>query len=109
MGIVKERREPNRRTVVAAGLTASGGLAIAAGLPGSASADGVPSIDMGHGVTLASSETIPPDELSAFLVVHKDSSVLVRLPHQEMGQGTSTALAMLAAEELGCDWSKVRM
>ena len=109
MGVVKERIELSRRAVVAAGLTASGGLAVAAGLPASAQADGVPGVDMGHGVTLASSETIPPDELSAFLVVHKDSSVLVRLPHQEMGQGTSTALAMLAAEELGCDWSKVRM
>ena len=100
---------PSRRAVVAAGLTAGGGFAVAASLPGVALADGVPSIDAAHGVTLASSELVPPDELSAFLVVHKDSSVLVRLPHQEMGQGTSTALAMLAAEELGCDWSKVRM
>jgi isoquinoline 1-oxidoreductase beta subunit len=94
---------------VAAGLTASGGFAVAASLPKPAMADGVPSTDPSHGVTLASDEIIPPDELSAFLVVHKDSSVLVRLPHQEMGQGTSTALAMLAAEELGCEWSKVRM
>ncbi|HEX4096247.1 MAG TPA: molybdopterin cofactor-binding domain-containing protein, partial [Caulobacteraceae bacterium] len=109
MGLVKERPAPSRRAVVAAGLTASGGFAVAASLPGSALADGVPSIDPVHGVTLASDEIIPPDELSAFLVVHKDSSVLVRLPHQEMGQGTSTALAMLAAEELACDWSKVRM
>ena len=109
MGMVKDRIDPSRRAVVAAGLTAGGGLAVAASLPGSAHADAVPAFDMGHGASLASSETIPPDELSAFLVVHKDSSVLVRVPHQEMGQGTSTALAMLAAEELGCDWSKVRM
>ena len=106
MDVLKETL--SRRTVVAAGLTASGGFAVAASLPGSAWADGALGADP-HGVTLAASETIPPDELSAFLVVHKDSSVLVRLPHQEMGQGTSTALAMLAAEELGCDWSKVRM
>ena len=109
MGAVKETTDLSRRAVVAAGLTATGGFAVAASLPGSALADGVPSTDAVHGVTLAASETIPTDELSAFLVVHKDSSVLVRLPHQEMGQGTSTALAMLAAEELGCDWSKVRM
>ena len=109
MGAVIETISPSRRAVVAAGLTAGGGFAVAASLPAAALADGVPSMDPGHGVTLASSEVIPPDELSAFLVVHKDSSVLVRLPHQEMGQGTSTALAMLAAEELGCDWSKVRM
>ncbi len=109
MDVLKEATGPSRRTVVAAGLTASGGFAVAASLPAPARADGVPSTDPSQGVTLASSETIPPDELSAFLVVHRDSSVLVRLPHQEMGQGTSTALAMLAAEELGCDWSKVRM
>ena len=109
MGVVIENTAPSRRAVVAAGLTAGGGFAVTASLPQAAMADGVPSTDPAHGVTLASSEIIPPDELSAFLVVHEDSSVLVRLPHQEMGQGTSTALAMLAAEELGCDWAKVRM
>ena len=32
----------------------------------------------------------------------------VYIPHIDMGQGTHTALAMLAAEELDADWSKVR-
>ena len=32
----------------------------------------------------------------------------VYVPHIDMGQGTHTALAMLAAEELDADWSKVR-
>jgi isoquinoline 1-oxidoreductase beta subunit len=107
MGAVLEKTGPSRRTVVAAGLTATGGLAIA--IPRAASAQAPSDYDPHRLVTLASPELIPPDELSAFLVVHKDNSVVVRLPHQEMGQGTSTALAMLAAEELGCDWSKVRI
>ncbi len=34
--------------------------------------------------------------------------VTVYVPHIDMGQGTHTALAMLAAEELDADWSKVR-
>src|SRR6185503_5658405 len=32
----------------------------------------------------------------------------VLLAHSEMGQGIWTTLAMLIAEELECDWSKVR-
>jgi len=47
--------------------------------------------------------------MTAWLVIDPDNTVTVRLPHQEMGQGTSTALAMLVAEELECDWTKVRV
>ena len=41
-----------------------------------------------------------PTKSSAFLVIEPDNTVTIRLPHQEMGQGTTTALAMLVAEEL---------
>jgi isoquinoline 1-oxidoreductase beta subunit len=57
---------------------------------------------------LQSLENIPPHELSAFLVIDPDNTVTVRLPHNELGQGTTTALAILIAEELHCDWSKVK-
>ncbi|HEV2700760.1 MAG TPA: molybdopterin cofactor-binding domain-containing protein [Steroidobacteraceae bacterium] len=57
---------------------------------------------------LQSPELVPPHELSAFLVIDPDDTVTVRLPHNELGQGTTTALAMLIAEELYCDWSKVK-
>jgi len=33
----------------------------------------------------------------------------VLLAHSEMGQGIWTSLAMLVAEELDCDWSKIRV
>jgi isoquinoline 1-oxidoreductase beta subunit len=33
----------------------------------------------------------------------------VLLAHSEMGQGIWTTVAMLVAEELGCDWSKIRV
>jgi isoquinoline 1-oxidoreductase beta subunit len=46
---------------------------------------------------------------NAFLRVSADESVTVLLAHSEMGQGIWTALPMLVAEELGCDWSKVRV
>ncbi len=47
-------------------------------------------------------------EVNAWIVINADDSVLVRVAHSEMGQGSMTALAMLVAEELDCDWSKVR-
>lgn len=49
--------------------------------------------------------TVPPN---AFLRIGTDDSVTVMIAHSEMGQGIWTGLAMLIAEELECDWSKVR-
>jgi isoquinoline 1-oxidoreductase subunit beta len=45
---------------------------------------------------------------NAYLRIGADDSVTVLLKHSEMGQGVATSLAMVLAEELGCDWSKVR-
>jgi isoquinoline 1-oxidoreductase beta subunit len=47
-------------------------------------------------------------EITAWVVIHPDDTVVIRIAKSEMGQGTFTALAMLVAEELECDWSKVR-
>ncbi len=49
---------------------------------------------------------LPPP--NAFLRIGTDDSVTVLLAHSEMGQGIWTTLAMLIAEELDCDWSKIR-
>src|SRR5215510_10951799 len=46
-------------------------------------------------------------ELNAWVVIHPDDKVVVRIARSEMGQGTLTGLAQLVAEELECDWSKV--
>src|SRR4026207_717113 len=37
-----------------------------------------------------------------------DETVVTRIARSELGQGTFTGLAQLVAEELECDWSKVR-
>ena len=41
--------------------------------------------------------------------VTPDNIVTVLVPHCEMGQGTQTALAMMAAEEMDADWNLVRV
>ena len=47
-------------------------------------------------------------EVTHWITILPDDTVVVRIARSELGQGTYTGLAMLVAEELGCDWSKVR-
>ncbi len=44
----------------------------------------------------------------AWIVIEPDDTVIIRVAKSEMGQGGFTALPMLVAEELDCDWSKVK-
>ena len=46
---------------------------------------------------------------NAFIKIGSDDLVTVVVGKSEMGQGVYTALAMLAAEDLEADWSKVRV
>ena len=46
--------------------------------------------------------------VTAWLKIAPGNTVTVYVPHADMGQGTITALAMMAAEELDADWSLVR-
>lgn len=48
-------------------------------------------------------------EPNAYLRVAPDGTVTVLIARTEMGQGSSTALAMLVAEELGAEWDRVRI
>ncbi len=74
---------------------------------------------IGAGLTIAVSlegcgpEALPgsggaPFAPNAWIRVGKDGIVTVLVDRSEMGQGVSTSLPMLVAEELDADWSKVR-
>ena len=48
-------------------------------------------------------------ELSPWVAIAPDDTVIVRSPTGEIGNGSMTQVAMNVTEELGCDWSKVRV
>ena len=47
-------------------------------------------------------------EVTHWIVIQPDDTVVIRIARSELGQGSFTGLAQLVAEELECDWSKVR-
>src|SRR5579863_2003078 len=49
-----------------------------------------------------------PSKLNAFVRIGSDDSVTFMIHKSEMGQGTVTSLSQLLAEELACDWKKIR-
>jgi isoquinoline 1-oxidoreductase beta subunit len=46
---------------------------------------------------------------SAYLTITPDGLVVVHSAHMDMGQGPYHGLATLVAEELGADWSQMRV
>ncbi|TNF59448.1 MAG: xanthine dehydrogenase family protein molybdopterin-binding subunit [Burkholderiales bacterium] len=62
---------------------------------------------------LTTSEPLPtvPGEMAfnGWVRLAEDGGVTVMLAKSEMGQGVSTSLAMLLADELDADWSRVRV
>jgi isoquinoline 1-oxidoreductase beta subunit len=47
-------------------------------------------------------------EINAWLTIAPDDTVTIRVAQTEMGTGVLTSCPMMVAEELQCDWSKVR-
>src|SRR6202023_68539 len=54
-------------------------------------------------------QAFDPHEIAAWIAIDPDDTILIRYQRAEMGQGSMTALPMMIAEELQCDWSKVRV
>jgi isoquinoline 1-oxidoreductase beta subunit len=47
-------------------------------------------------------------EVNAWLAIDPDGTVTIRVPHTEMGQGGMTSVALMIAEELDVEWTKVQ-
>jgi len=82
----------NRRAFVVSAAAFGGGLALG--------------VDITFGPDVVRAADGAP-EVTAWIVVKPDDSVVIRIARSEMGQGSMTGLAQLVAEELECDWSKV--
>jgi len=80
----------NRRSFLASSAAVAGGFSLGFGVP----------------FSRAEAQT-GVQEINAWVVVHPDDKVVIRIARSEMGQGTLTGLAQLVAEELECDWAKV--
>jgi isoquinoline 1-oxidoreductase subunit beta len=85
--------QPDRRSFLASIAAVGGSLALGFEIP----------FD-----TRAVQASVSSREITAWIVIEPDETVIIRVAKSEMGQGSFTALPMLVAEELECDWSKVR-
>ncbi len=63
---------------------------------------------MPTGAESARAATAGASEINCWVVIAPDDFVTIRIARAEMGQGALTGLALLVAEELQCDWGKVR-
>src|SRR5258706_5016132 len=48
-------------------------------------------------------------EIKAWVVIRPDDAIIIRYARSEMGQGSMTSAPMLVAEELECDWRRVKI
>ena len=100
-GSVDLSSDLNRRGFLAAG----GGLLIGMVLPGRSQLQA-----QQVGIPPANLFAPPPGHKpNAYIHIAPDERITFLIPKGEMGQGPTTACSQMLAEELECDWSKVRM
>ncbi len=89
----------SRRRFIQNAAAAGGGLMLGFHVPVSRAAN-----------SLARPITAMPEgvEINAWLSIDPSGLVTIRVPHTEMGQGGITSVAMLIAEELDVEWSKIQ-
>jgi isoquinoline 1-oxidoreductase beta subunit len=91
----------SRRDLLSTAAAATGALVVGFWMPQRAAGQ----IINPEGATWAAEP--PVKEINAWVVVAPDDTVTIRIAQTELGQGVWTSNAMMVAEELQCDWSKV--
>ena len=95
---MKQISNMSRRSFLLRSAAVGGGLLLEVTLPKSSVAEAEQAS--------AQAETSP--EVTAWVLIRPDDTIIIRVARVEMGQGNFTGLPMLVAEELACDWSKVQ-
>jgi isoquinoline 1-oxidoreductase beta subunit len=65
-------------------------------------------LQAGASGTAIAAEASGAPEVTHWIVIQPDDTVIIRIARSELGQGSFTGLAQLVAEELECDWNKVK-
>ena len=86
----------DRRSFLKTGIAGATGLVIGFYLPGRREV-----------LAAGAAPATVPQVMNAFIQITPDDRVTILINKSEMGQGVETSLAMLAAEELGCDWKRI--
>ncbi len=84
--------EPARRKFLKQSAAIGGGLSVGFNLPGALAQKADRAV-----------------EINAWVVIRPDDAVIIRYARSEMGQGSMTSAPMLVAEELECDWRRVKI
>jgi isoquinoline 1-oxidoreductase beta subunit len=96
IGSKSTSRKVSRRQFLISSAAAGGGLALGLHLPAVRSALAQKALGA------------EGDEVDAWVFIKRNDEIVIRIARSEMGQGTLTGLAQLVAEELECDWKKVK-
>src|SRR5260221_11620552 len=87
--------EPARREFLKQSTAIGGGLAIGYGPLGALAQN--------------AAQKAEAAEINAWVVIRPDDGIVIRYARSEMGQGSMTSAPMLVAEELECDWRRVKI
>ena len=84
--------EPARRKFLQQSAAVGGGLTVGFGFPAALAQKAEAAV-----------------EINAWVVIRPDDAIIIRYARSEMGQGSMTSAPMLVAEELECDWRRVKI
>jgi isoquinoline 1-oxidoreductase beta subunit len=92
----------SRRQFIVSSVALGGGMAL-----GIVVADSAEAAFLGP-LPWSESDALPGSELTPWISIGADDIVTVRVATPEIGNGVMTQTPMLVAEELACDWNKIR-